>query len=314
MPLRQLYPEDSALPGNAKVDIIAVHGLNPYSKGIEAHAWDTWSKPGGKKGHVWLRDDLPQLLPEARIFLYEYDSTAVYGENRDSFIDKANSLLDAMMMKRDGVESRPLILLGHSLGGLLVKQALINAHNNEEYDSIKKATTGLAFFATPHRGGDNLLVTLGSVAENIASYLGFQKGGDLMQTLSSGSLFSDIMEEQFRHRQMDYNIVSFWGTLDNIVPKKSTRFMLGGKHEAIVTLIADHSGVCRFDGTSQVDKDNLELVEFKIKDLYKKALKHGELSALPSATGLREGVEDARDVDLAERFDKLREGGGNAKN
>ena len=50
-------------------------------------------------------------------------------------------------IERDEVESRPILLLGHSMGGLLIKQALINAHNNPKYTSIKDATTRLAFFA-----------------------------------------------------------------------------------------------------------------------------------------------------------------------
>ena len=39
------------------------------------------------------------------------------------------------------------------MGGLLIKQALIDAHNNPKYTLIRDATTGLAFFVTPHNGG-----------------------------------------------------------------------------------------------------------------------------------------------------------------
>ena len=143
--------------------IIAVHGLNPRSKNDRDHAWDTWRKPSGTQGRLWLRDDLPQYLPEPRIFLYEYNSTAVYGKDRDTFIGKASELLEAIRIEREDIESRPILFLGHSMGGLLIKQALINAHNNPKYTPIKVATTGLAFFATPHHGGDVLLVSLGGV-------------------------------------------------------------------------------------------------------------------------------------------------------
>ena len=46
-------------------------------------------------------------------------------------------------------------------------------------------------------------------------------------------------------------------------------------------LDADHSGVCKF-GDSLEDHDNFKLVQRNIKDLYKKALKTGELSAISS--------------------------------
>jgi triacylglycerol esterase/lipase EstA (alpha/beta hydrolase family) len=169
-PLRQLYPDPkSTSDGTAKVEyvtrpsyvtllttssIIVVHGLNPRSKKDTAHAWDTWCTPPGPQGRLWLRDDLPQYVPESRIFLYEYNSTAAYGKDRDTFNGKANELLEAIRIERDEVESKPILLLGHSMGGLLIKQALITAHNNPKYTSIKDATTGLAFFATSHNGGD----------------------------------------------------------------------------------------------------------------------------------------------------------------
>lgn len=142
---------------------------------------------------------MPQHVPETRIFLYEYNSTAVYGKDKGTFISKANDLLEAIRIERDDIESRPILLLGHSMGGLLIKQALINAHNNPKYTPIKDATTGLVFFATPHHGGDWVLVSLGGIVAKIATAMGFQKGDDVLETLKSGSTFSAIMEEHWRH-------------------------------------------------------------------------------------------------------------------
>ena len=70
---------------------------------------------------MWVRDDLPKTTPDARIFLYEYDSSAVYGNDQGTFVDKANELLEAIRVKRDDEERKPLLLLGHSLGGLLIR-------------------------------------------------------------------------------------------------------------------------------------------------------------------------------------------------
>lgn len=102
------------------------------------------------------------------------------------------------------------------MGGLLIKQALVNAQNNPKYTLIKEATKGIAFFATPHDGGDRKLVNLGAVAAKIATSAGFQKGDDVLETLKKGSLFSDILQEHFRHQLENYNIVSFWGSEDNV--------------------------------------------------------------------------------------------------
>jgi hypothetical protein len=208
------------------------------------------------------------------------------------------------------------------MGGLLIKQALINAHNNRKYTPIKNATTGLAFFATPHHGGDWKLVSLGGVATKVATAMGFQKGDDVLETLKKGSIFSEIMEEHWRHRLLEYDIISFWGARDNvsigscskpgafvnciacqIVPPESARFAMPGDHEHIVKLNADHSSVCKF-GPSQTDQDNFKLVRANIKDLYDNALKKCELSAIPSIVGWRRRVSAGEDV-LQARLAKL---------
>jgi hypothetical protein len=189
--------------------------LNPTSKNDANQAWDTWRTPAGAEGKLWLRDDLPMYAPKSRIFLYEYNATVIYGGNRNTFIGKANELLEAIRIERDDVESRPIIFLGHRMGGLLIQPPLINAHNNPKYASIKGATTGLVF-ATPHEGGDRKLVSLGGVAAKIATNLGFQKRGNVIEVLKTGSMFSDIMHEHWRHQLEEYNIISFWGSTDYV--------------------------------------------------------------------------------------------------
>ncbi|KAK5652162.1 hypothetical protein OQA88_10804 [Cercophora sp. LCS_1] len=287
LPLRQLYPDthlgdDAAPSAPAKVDIFAVHGLNPRSKKDADHAWDTWRTPAGPRGRLWLRDDLPQHIPSSRIFLYQYNSTAVYGRDRTTFVDKANDLLEAIRAEREEdddddmegevTEPRPILFLGHSLGGLLIKQALVNAHNNPKYAPIKSATRGIAFFATPHNGGNRMLVGIGGIAARIATDLGFQKGDNIIEMLRDGSLFSDMMQELWRQQLLTYNIVTFWGALDGIVPRESARLNLPGDRENVVTLAADHRSICKF-GETETDQDNFKLVRTNLKDLYKSAIR-----------------------------------------
>ena len=102
------------------------------------------------------------------------------------------------------------------MGGLLIKQALINANNNPRYAQIKSSTTGLAFFATPHGGGNKVLVSIGGIVAKVAISMGFQKGDNVLETLKDGNIFSDIMAEHFRHQLLSYKIVSFWGVRDSV--------------------------------------------------------------------------------------------------
>ncbi|KAJ4326183.1 hypothetical protein N0V84_003234 [Fusarium piperis] len=305
MPLRQLYPDlENTAEDEAIVDIVAVHGLNPRSIPDQDHAWDTWRTPAGPEGKLWLRDELPKELPLARIFLYEYNSTALYGKDHSTFVDKVNAFLEELRIDRRRAPRRPLLLLGHSLGGLLIKQALINAHNNENHADIKDSTQGLAFFATPHDGGKQSLVNLGKITAKIARELGFQKGDNILETLKSGSMFSDLMHEHWRHRLLEHPIVSFWGTLDTIVPRESTSFGLPGKHENVVSLQATHGGVCKF-GTSLQDRDNFKLVQANIQDLYERAIANGESAALPEDDPVDEAPEMKKKAERAKQVAKF---------
>lgn len=63
-------------------------------------------------------------MSEPRIFLYEYNATALYGNDRDTFIGKANELPEAIQIERGDAGTRPIIFLGHSIGGISSALAL----------------------------------------------------------------------------------------------------------------------------------------------------------------------------------------------
>ena len=86
--------------------------------------------------------------------------------------------------------------------------------------------TGLAFFGTPHAGGDERLVALGAAAARIASALHVQPSNDLIETLKKGSLFSDLLAEQWRHHLESYQLVSFWEGIGD-VGVQIVQFFLG---------------------------------------------------------------------------------------
>ncbi|KAL5610838.1 hypothetical protein FOBRF1_006955 [Fusarium oxysporum] len=279
MALRQLVPAvDSPADRNMqdwKVDIIAVHGLNPRGRPINEHAYHTWTKPHDAGGHLWLRDSLPKVTPSARIFLYVYNSNLVFSQTKERFIDKANDLLEALRMERKKAVDRPIIFLAHSLGGILIEQALVNAQNNPEYLSIRQATTGLLFFGTPHGGGNRSLVALGSLAARATTKLGFTAKSDIVEALKHGSIFTDVLKEGFRHQLMDYRIVSFFEKSGNIVPRESVIFGLPGDRERILGVDAKHSDICRFNPSSSEDAQSLRIVLSSVEDIYEDAVKKG---------------------------------------
>ncbi|PCD19552.1 hypothetical protein FGRA07_05301 [Fusarium graminearum] len=142
----------------AKADIVFVHGLN-------AEPDITWT---AKDGTFWPLDLLPAALKgtHANILIYGYNAD-VYskGNNRTTsnhFINQhAEDLITNLMLHRrsQGTSKNPIIWACHSLGGILVKRALLYSHDVretrlEDLGSIYISTFGLIFLATPHVGSD----------------------------------------------------------------------------------------------------------------------------------------------------------------
>lgn len=70
-------------------------------------------------------------------------------------VDRAANLLELLAVELDGSEA-PVILVCHSLGGLLAKQMLRIAHDSRDPELLLLTSRirGIAFIATPHAGSD----------------------------------------------------------------------------------------------------------------------------------------------------------------
>jgi hypothetical protein len=125
--------------------------------------------------------------------------------------EQAVSLLDRLVFKREDAEERPIIFVAHSLGGIIVKQALVEAKLNDVFETIRDATYGIAFFGTPHQGGN--FAKLGDmVASIVRGVLGNLKN-TFMEALKKDSSLLDTLVDNFRHQVEDYDVLSFYETL-----------------------------------------------------------------------------------------------------
>ena len=50
---------------------------------------------------LWLRDYLPQSTPNARVFIYGYNSNPAFAASKERFIYHANDLLERLHNARD---------------------------------------------------------------------------------------------------------------------------------------------------------------------------------------------------------------------
>jgi hypothetical protein len=134
-------------PDNAEVDTIALTGLG-------GHALGSFRSANGQ--FVWLRDALPGTIPKARILTYGYDTKLQGDQSKQSIGRLAKVFLDALVTFRrnTGTQRRPLCFVAHSLGGVVLKEALTMSHRTGDVDahSIVLSTYGLVLLGVPNLG------------------------------------------------------------------------------------------------------------------------------------------------------------------
>jgi triacylglycerol esterase/lipase EstA (alpha/beta hydrolase family) len=109
------------------------------------------------------------------------------------------------------------ILVGHSLGGILVKQALVNGHANPKHKNIINSTFALVVMGTPHTGPTNSSkVAFGKICAKIVKKVNGSMMNDFMMAVENGSLFSDILKENSRHQLEQYQIISRYETINEV--------------------------------------------------------------------------------------------------
>ena len=197
------YLDSIVSPENPDIDIIFVHGLNP--KGSINHARETWTT---STGILWPDTLFRQEVPTARILIFGYNSSILSSASSANVTSHARTLCDRLKNKRLEQREihRPILFIAHSLGGLLVKQALVEARIDPSYKCLKASTKGLAFFATPHRGGEGAGVA--EAAANVCSAFTGQPRNKLLESLKSKSLITELSSDQFRHQLNDYEVLS----------------------------------------------------------------------------------------------------------
>ncbi|KAI1468752.1 uncharacterized protein F4812DRAFT_470599 [Daldinia caldariorum] len=274
------------------IDIVAVHGLNGHYSKI----W-TAEPPNPDRRRNWLQEDLPQTVPSARIMSFGYDS-AVFSKSVADIGDFAELLLQELLAKRGqpGEQTRPLLFLCHSLGGIVLKKvpynfvqvtfltccsicmmlimlslyALVRANERNFYKEILSCVQGVAFLGTPHQGSE--AANWAQILANMLDVMSFNSNMNtaLLENLQEQSDVLFKISESFVDRCDKLQIVSFYetrelsGTNVVVVPKKSA--LLLRSNETPVPLNADHRSLCRFPNTEE-DQGRLELVLSNLKYL-----------------------------------------------
>ncbi|POR38318.1 Uncharacterized protein TPAR_01489 [Tolypocladium paradoxum] len=249
--------------GGANVDIIAVPGLG-------SHALGSWKSP--ISDDVWLRDFLPGDVPNIRVLLYGYDTTLPGSLSKQSIEDLGGSLLEQIIAFRasDRTSHRPIIFIGHSLGGLLIKEALVRARRGVSgaNSDLSKATFGLLFFGVPNLGLrndqlrtlvqgqpnqaliDDLLVDNDSEASNFLTRLATQFSESCKGYYRVVTFFERVRSKTLREQDGKWGKT---GPPSLLVTDKSATStgLVAVADEDNIALNKDHSDLVKYDSQSQ---------------------------------------------------------------
>ncbi|KAI1175050.1 armadillo-type protein [Nemania sp. FL0916] len=136
-------------PVNAKFEIVAVHGLG-------AHPEWTWTcnahtvREGPRRRTHLLRDLLTESFPKARILSFAHNSDWLINAPVKTAQQIGERLLDQLIEDRERRRQRlPIVFIGHSFGGIIIKEALCRSGDAAE---IVHDTCGILFLGTPHQG------------------------------------------------------------------------------------------------------------------------------------------------------------------
>ncbi|KAH6636028.1 hypothetical protein F5144DRAFT_508141, partial [Chaetomium tenue] len=289
--LREVYDPAEEKQLTPTVDLVLVHGLD----GDATESW-TWRDKDSEV--FWPRELLPEERPRTRVLSFSYNAKSFHNNTDATIRDSARSLLALLNVRRRKIAdpaSRPLIFVGHCLGGLVIKQALCFAHSEAEYGTIAAATKGIIFFGTPHGGADKASWKL------VASGYSLLGGGPASALVGAITRASDDLEEikeDFVQLSPRYPIISFyeeghWGKTGKcIVNQTSARMMI--ENEYAMGVGADHRGICQFEDAENAAFMVLcERIGMAVGPDIEETTRHGSKRTAGRAVGRAAGNEPA---------------------
>lgn len=250
--------------------IVALHGLS-------GHAWNSFTTSrvydqaaGRTKETHWLRDILPRLLEQDQRHKI-YSRVMVFGYNADVWMTNSvadidvpvNNLLTYLDSERSNDPKRPLFFIGHSLGGIVVKQAIANLANLAIGKSISSTTQpynfpvkGLMLFGVPNKGSE-----LADTASRILSLLNtvFNVNRRVVHDLEYKSQQLANIATEFRlvRHQRNIPVISFFETQKY--------------NKSLGVIVNQDSAIISYDGAPLpfgIDRNHKEMVRFTDDDTH----------------------------------------------
>jgi hypothetical protein len=197
LPSCKLLSEDKLTPHS----VIFVHGFTGHPE----KTW-TFSEDRATVSTYWPRDKVPESLPKARVWTFGYDTKLNHpfrSANQNTIYGEGKELVASLSDVRPSSEKQqPIIFVAHSLGGIIVKQALRYSEKckaqpaNQELGSIFDSVIGILFFGTPHGGADPRDLNH-RILQSLVGLIGVRANPNTLATLLPNSAELEQLRDEF---------------------------------------------------------------------------------------------------------------------
>lgn len=184
-----------------------------------------------------------------RIHSYGYDSDYLSGKGDVLNVHHfGKAFLGEVSISPYIAQSRTsIVIVGHSMGGLVIKKTIILARQNKAHQALARRIAAVYFLATPHHGASSA-----RILRNILRPI-YHRGYVADLERNSGSI--QVINDEFRKFAADLELWSFAETQKMkffkslVVDTESA--VLGYREESQMRMAADHRSICKFE--SQFD-------------------------------------------------------------
>ncbi|KAK1826132.1 hypothetical protein QBC39DRAFT_335302 [Podospora conica] len=202
----------------------------------------------------WPNDFLAKDLSEARIWTYGYNADAIGGvfqaRNKNSISQHGRDLSVQIEREVLAANGDPVLFVAHSLGGIIVKDALHRSQDCQERCKL------VVFLGTPHRGSD--AADWGKIAANLAILALQDSNRKVLDALQVDSEvldninlnFTNILDQsngriRVHSFQEGRGMTGIKGLSGKVVSDFSSKLDLSRRIETVESIDADHRQMAR---------------------------------------------------------------------
>ncbi|KAI1125379.1 hypothetical protein F5Y10DRAFT_247292 [Nemania abortiva] len=262
--MKQLYPPPDSQNVAPEIDIVLVPGLG-------ANPEESWKSESTKFN--WTTEALVRDFPKSRVLLYKYQSAWTGALKVKQFMPSiAMALLIGLQSEREKCQRRPIVFIGHSMGGLVIAKAITIAdQRRDKFPIMFEAIAAAAFFGTPFAGAP--VASVAAMYAWAAEKIGLATSSKLLDLMKEGDEGLRELKHEFmrlagkispkielfcfyEEQPTDFSkmagLPSLFGLTKSVIPKHLAEFVsrdsatLPGVDE--LGLASTHRDLVKFDG------------------------------------------------------------------